>query len=346
MLRPDLNKFPDYKPGKSDGDKLKLSSNEIPNPPLPSILEAMTRAAAETNRYQINGCPELTTELSKYLGVPEDHLAIAAGASAIVQQAIGMSCHTGDEVIFPWRSFEAYPLYVRMAGAEPVMTPLTEDDRLGLDAVIEAITDKTRAIILCNPNNPTGTTITKGEFRDFMERVPKDIVVILDEAYWEYNDAEDTPNSAEEIFNYPNLVGARTFSKAFGLAGARVGYGIASPELIHGLKLMTMPLTVTYMAEKAAIAALNSAEELLARVKETKVQRERVAEAIGARPSKGNFVWIPRGDAEEVERKLSDEGVIIRRYLDEGVRVSITTEEETNIFLAAWERAGIRPYGE
>lgn len=107
---------------------------------------------------------------------------------------------------------------------------------------------------------------------------------------------------------------------------------------------MTMPLTVTYMAEKAAIAALNSAEELLARVKETKVQRERVAAAIGARPSKGNFVWIPRGDAEEVERKLSDEGVIIRRYLDEGVRVSITTEEETNIFLAAWERAGIEPW--
>lgn len=221
------------------------------------------------------------------------------------------------------------------------MTPLTEDNRLGLDAVIEAITDKTRSIILCNPNNPTGTTITKGEFRDFMERVPKDIVVILDEAYWEYNDAEDTPDSAEKIFNYPNLVGARTFSKAFGLAGARVGYGIASPGLIHGLKLITMPLTVTYMAEKAAIAALNSAEELLARVEEIKVQRERVAEAIGARPSKGNFVWIPRGDAKEAERKLSDEGVIIRRYLDEGVRVSITTEEETTSF---WPPGSMRAF--
>ncbi|MDK8469963.1 histidinol-phosphate transaminase [Corynebacterium accolens] len=344
MLRDDLHKFPDYKPGKTEPNKLKLSANEIPNPPLPSVLGAMTQAASVANRYQINGSPELRAELSAYLGLPEENIAVAPGASAIVQQAVMATCHTGDEVIFPWRSFEAYPLYVRMAGAEPIMTPLTHDDRLGLDAVIDAITDRTRLIILCNPNNPTGTTISQEEFENFMARVPKDIVVLLDEAYWEYNDDPDSPNAAKEIQNYPNLIGARTFSKAFGLAGARVGYGMASPELVDALNLLALPLTVSYIGELGAIAALHAQDELDARVDETKRQRTRVAQALGVPESRANFVWLPRGDAKEVERKISEEGIIIRRYLDEGVRVSITTEEETTAFLNAWERAGIQPW--
>lgn len=344
MLRDDLHKFPDYKPGKSAPNKLKLSANEIPNPPLPSVLGAMTRAASCANRYQVNGSPELRAELSSYLELPEENIAVAPGASAIVQQAVMATCHTGDEVIFPWRSFEAYPLYVRMAGAEPIMTSLTEDERLDLDAVIGAITPKTRLIILCNPNNPTGTTISQKEFDHFMAKVPKDIVVLLDEAYWEYNDDPDTPNGAQEVRNYPNLISARTFSKAFGLAGARVGYGMGSPELINALNLLALPLTVSYIGELGAIAALHAQDELQERVDETKRQRTRVAQALGVPESRANFVWIPRGDAEEVEHKIYEEGVVIRRYLDEGVRVSITTEEETTAFLNAWERAGIQPW--
>ena len=344
MLRDDLHKFPDYKPGKSAPNKLKLSANEIPNPPLPSVLGAMTRAASCANRYQVNGSPELRAELSSYLELPEENIAVAPGASAIVQQAVMATCHTGDEVIFPWRSFEAYPLYVRMAGAEPIMTSLTEDERLDLDAVIGAITPKTRLIILCNPNNPTGTTISQKEFERFMAQVPKDIVVLLDEAYWEYNDDPDTPNGAQEVRNYPNLISARTFSKAFGLAGARVGYGMGSPELINALNLLALPLTVSYIGELGAIAALHAQDELQERVDETKRQRTRVAQALGVPESRANFVWIPRGDAEEVEHKIYEEGVVIRRYLDEGVRVSITTEEETTAFLNAWERAGIQPW--
>lgn len=344
MLRDDLHKFPDYKPGKSAPNKLKLSANEIPNPPLPSVLGAMTRAASCANRYQVNGSPELRAELSSYLELPEENIAVAPGASAIVQQAVMATCHTGDEVIFPWRSFEAYPLYVRMAGAEPIMTSLTEDERLDLDVVIGAITPKTRLIILCNPNNPTGTTISQQEFDHFMAKVPKNIVVLLDEAYWEYNDDPDTPNGAQEVRNYPNLISARTFSKAFGLAGARVGYGMGSPELINALNLLALPLTVSYIGELGAIAALHAQDELQERVDETKRQRTRVAQALGVPESRANFVWIPRGDAEEVEHKIYEEGVVIRRYLDEGVRVSITTEEETTAFLNAWERAGIQPW--
>ena len=169
-------------------------------------------------------------------------------------------------------------------------------------------------------------------------------MVLLDEAYWEYNDDPDSPNAAKEIQNYPNLIGARTFSKAFGLAGARVGYGMASPELVDALNLLALPLTVSYIGELGAIAALHAQDELDARVDETKRQRTRVAQALGVPESRANFVWLPRGDAKEVERKISEEGIIIRRYLDEGVRVSITTEEETTAFLNAWERAGIQPW--
>lgn len=177
-----------------------------------------------------------------------------------------------------------------------------------------------------------------------MAKVPKNIVVLLDEAYWEYNDDPDTPNGAQEVRNYPNLISARTFSKAFGLAGARVGYGMGSPELINALNLLALPLTVSYIGELGAIAALHAQDELQERVDETKRQRTRVAQALGVPESRANFVWIPRGDAEEVEHKIYEEGVVIRRYLDEGVRVSITTEEETTAFLNAWERAGIQPW--
>ena len=244
----------------------------------------------------------------------------------------------------PWRSFEAYPLYVRMAGATPVLTPLTDDYRVDLNAALAALTDKTKLIILCNPNNPTGTVITRTEFRDFMDRVPKDVVVLLDEAYWEYNDAPDTPDSTEEYLRYPNLLGVRTFSKAWGLAGMRVGYAVAGPEIINALRLLSLPLTVTAMAEMAAVEVLKHQDELLDAVATTKAQRDRVAEALGAEKSYGNFVWLPRADAAEVEQKILDEGVVIRRYLDEGVRVSITNEQETTQFLEAWERAGIQPW--
>lgn len=341
MLRADLSLFPDYKPGKSDDTKLKLSANEASFGPLPTALDAIRDAAARSNRYPISGSPVLRTALAERLGLPEEHVAVTPGASAVIQQAVFMTCSPGDEVLFPWRSFEAYPLYARVGGATPVQVPLGDGEAIDLDAVADAITDRTRLIIICNPNNPTGLTITKAEFAAFMQRVPEDVVVILDEAYYEFNDAEDTPDAVEEVGKYPNLIGARTFSKAYGLAGLRVGYGFGNPELIRALGLVALPLTVTELSELAAVASLAAHDELMVRVKETQAQRDRVSDVLGVHRSRGNFVWIPGSDGPDIERKISDQGVIIRSYPDAGARVSITDETETDQFLDAWRRAGL-----
>lgn len=341
MLRDDLSKFPDYRPGKSAPGALKFSANEMTQPPLPAAIEAMAEACAQGNRYPVAGCPDLTDELASELGLPTDHIAITPGASAVVQQAVMMTCTKGDEVLFPWRSFEAYPLYARVAGAEPVTVPLTEDHRLDLPAVLAAITDRTRIIILCNPNNPTGTTITRAEFRDFMAQVPSDIVVVLDEAYYEFNRVTDTPNAAEEVQQYPNLIGARTFSKAYALAGLRVGYGFGNPELMNGLNLLALPLTVTSIAEQSAIASLRAKDQLDARINETIEQRERVAQALGGVASQTNFVFLPTDEGADMEAKMAEQNVIIRYFPGSGIRVSITDTVETDQFLEAWRAAGL-----
>ena len=341
MLRKDLDEFPYYRPGKSAEGKVKLSSNEADYAPPSFVQDAIHAAVQYGNRYGEFRSPELTTALAEYLGLSEDNLCVGPGASSIVQRAVRITCNTGDEVVFPWRSFEAYPLYVRMAGAVPVTVPLADDYSIDLHACAEAITEKTKLVILCNPNNPTGTTFSRAEFREFMDMIPDDLVVLIDEAYWEFNDDPDRPDAVQEIQDYPNLVGARTFSKAFGLAGMRVGYGFAQPELAKALNLVALPLAVTGMAEQAAIAALAHREAFNPRVEESKRQRDRIAQAIGAAPSQGNFVWLPRADAADVEQRIFDEGVIIRRYGDEGVRISVTSEQEADAFLNAWERAGL-----
>lgn len=341
MLRADLSLFPDYKPGKSDETKLKLSANEANFGPLPTALEAIRESALRANRYPISGSPVLRKALAARLGLAEEQVVVTPGASAVIQQAVLMTCSAGDEVLFPWRSFEAYPLYARVGGATPVQVPLGEDEAIDLDAVADAITDRTRLIIICNPNNPTGLTITKDEFTEFMRRVPEDIVVVLDEAYYEFNDADDTPDGVEEIAKYPNLIGARTFSKAYGLAGLRVGYGFGNPELIRSLGLVALPLTVTELSELAAVASLEAHDELMVRVKETQAQRDRVSETLGLQRSHGNFVWIPGENGAEIEQKINAEGVIIRSYPDSGARVSITDEAEMDQFLEAWKRAGL-----
>ena len=341
MLRADLSLFPDYKPGKSDETKLKLSANEAKFGPLPTALDAIREAAARANRYPISGSPVLRKALADRLGLTEEQVAVAPGASAVIQQAVFMTCSAGDEVLFPWRSFEAYPLYARVGGATPVQVPLGQGEAIDLNAVADAITERTRLIIICNPNNPTGLTITKDEFTEFMRRVPEDVVVILDEAYYEFNDAEDTPDAVEEIAKYPNLLGARTFSKAYGLAGLRVGYGFGNPELVRALGLVALPLTVTELSELAAVASLDAHDELMVRVKETQTQRDRIAKELGLQRSYANFVWMPCDNGAEVEQKISAEGVIIRSYPDSGARVSITDATEMDQFLAAWRRAGL-----
>lgn len=333
MIRPDLSSLPAYVPGKRQPNAVKLSSNEIAQGPLPSIADAMAEAAASINRYPDMGAVELREALAAHLGFDFDQVTVGTGSSALCQQLVQIACDKDEEVIFPWRSFEAYPIFAQIHGATGVAIPL-KDEGMDLDAMAAAITDKTRLIFVCNPNNPTGTTITREQFAEFMAKVPEDIIVALDEAYFEYNRAENTPVATDAAHNYPNVVGLRTFSKAYGLAGARVGYAFGPAHIIEAMQKVAVPFSVSSVAQAGAIAALKAQDELAARVEETVAERARVTAAIGAIPSEANFVWLPGAKAELADA-LAARGVLVRCF-PEGIRVTVTTAEESDALLAAW----------
>ena len=337
MIRPDLEAITAYVPGVRDERAIKLSSNECAEGPLPPVLDAMREALGEINRYPDIGALKLRTALGEHLGVDPDQVALGAGSSALCQQLVSIAAQPGDEVVFPWRSFEAYPIFVQVVGATPVPVPLDSDNRLDMPALATAVTERTKLIFICNPNNPTGTTITNAEFAAFMDEVPADVLVVLDEAYFEYNQAADTPVATEVITRYPNVVGLRTFSKAYGLAGARIGYAFGPRPIIEALNKVSIPFSVSAVAQEAALASLAAQKELRARIDGTVAERSRVVAKLGLAESQANFVWLP-GAGKELADRLAAEGVLVRAF-PEGIRVTVTNAEETDALLEAWDRA-------
>ena len=335
IVRADISEIPSYVPGKRLADALKLSSNEVAHPPLPAAVAAMAEAATTANRYPDMGATDLVHAIAKHLKLRPEQVAVGCGSSALCQQLVQITCTTGDEVVFPWRSFEAYPIFARVAGATPRPVPLTADHRVDLPALAAAITPATRLVFVCNPNNPTGTTITKREFEEFMAVVPPTTLVALDEAYFEFVRTQDTPMGTEVVIKHENVVALRTFSKAYGLAGVRVGYAFGNPAIIAALNKVAIPFGVSAIAQAGAIASLAGAAQLLERTNETVSERNRVARAIGAIPSEANFVWIPTETAATLAQQLADQGVIVRAF-PEGVRITVTDHAEANRFLAAW----------
>ncbi|OHR20907.1 histidinol-phosphate transaminase [Corynebacterium sp. HMSC034A01] len=337
MIRPDLEAIPPYVPGVRDERAIKLSSNECAEGPLPPVLDAMSNTLGEINRYPDIGALRLRTALGQHLGVEPEQVALGAGSSALCQQLVSIAAQPGDEVVFPWRSFEAYPIFVQIVGATPVKVPLDSDNRLDMPALAAAVTERTKLIFLCNPNNPTGTTITNAEFTAFMDKVPADVLVVLDEAYFEYNQAADTPVATEVITRYPNVVGLRTFSKAYGLAGARIGYAFGPRPIIDALNKVSIPFSVSAIAQEAALASLEAQEALRARIDGTVAERSRVVAKLGLAASQANFVWLP-GAGKELADRLAAEGVLVRSF-PEGIRVTVTNTEETDALLEAFDRA-------
>lgn len=335
IVRADISEIPSYIPGKRLADALKLSSNEVTHPPLPAAVAAMAEAATTANRYPDMGATDLIHAIAKHLKLRPEQVAVGCGSSALCQQLVQITCTTGDEVVFPWRSFEAYPIFARVAGATPRPVPLTADHRVDLPALAAAITPATRLVFVCNPNNPTGTTITKQEFEEFMAVVPPTTLVALDEAYFEFVRTQDTPMGTEVVVKHENVVALRTFSKAYGLAGVRVGYAFGNPAIIAALNKVAIPFGVSAVAQAGAIASLAGAAQLLERTNETVSERDRVARAIGAIPSEANFVWIPTETAATLAQQLANQGVIVRAF-PEGVRITVTDHAEANRFLAAW----------
>lgn len=342
-IRPDLESIPAYVPGRTFPGAVKLASNETTIGPLPSVREAIAEATSDLNRYPDNGATELVAALAARLDVTPDRVAVGGGSVSLCQELVQITCDAGDEVIFAWRSFEAYPVVTAVAGATPVRVPNTEDHGHDLKAMLGAITDRTRLIFVCNPNNPTGTLLGKDELEQFLDAVPPHIVVALDEAYFEYvrpEPGDDLPDGLSLAEGRRNVVVLRTFSKAYGLAGLRVGYAVADPAIVVALSKVHTPFSVNTLGQRAAIASLAAAQELLARTDGVVAERERVHEVLieagyDVPVSNANFVWLPLGDrSERFSDAAAEAGVILRNFTGEGTRVTIGDPHENDLFLA------------
>lgn len=338
-----LDTMPAYRAGKAvvsaDGRSYKLSSNESPYEPLPSVVEAIARAASEVHRYPDPGAAGLTAALADRHGVPAEHIALGAGSVTVAQQLFETVGEPGAEVVYAWRSFEAYPLLADLAGTTSVTVPLLEE-RHHLEAMAEAITPRTRMVFVCNPNNPTGTVVRGAELEAFLDRVPEDVLVVLDEAYREYVRDGDVTDGLGVYRARPNVAVLRTFSKAYGLAGLRVGYLIADGPVAEAVRKTTVPFAVNHLAQAAAIASLAAEKELLERVETVVKERERVREALIAQGwtvpvTEANFVWLRLGERTvDFAEACAAEGVAVRPFAGEGARVSVGTPEANDTFLA------------
>lgn len=350
-IRPEIAALPPYRQGKQAGaDAFKLSSNENPFEPLPSVTEAIA-SATPANRYPDATAGALRARLSERYGVEPDGVHIAAGSVSILYQLVQAAATVGDEVVYAWRSFEAYPGLVLVSGAAGVPVPLLPDGRHDLDAMAAAVTDRTRAIIVCTPNNPTGPIITSAEFAAFLAKVPADVLVLLDEAYAEFVTAEGAVDGlGERIFEtHPNVVVLRTFSKAYGLAGLRVGYAIGHPRVLDAARSTGIPLSVTSAAERAAIASLDAEAELRERVAVIVERRTALLEGLRAQgwdvpDSQSNFVWLPAGGrALAVAAAFEEAGLIVRPFDGDGVRISVGEEDSVTRVLEV--AAALAPVG-
>jgi histidinol-phosphate aminotransferase len=267
--------------------------------------------------------------------VESDAVHIGAGSVSSLAQLVLATSGPGDEVIFAWRSFEAYPWLATVAGATAVRVPLTEDECHDLPAMAAAITDRTRAIIVCSPNNPTGPIVTQADFDTFMAAVPADVLVILDEAYAEFVTNPDAVDGLRTLGTkgHPNVVALRTFSKAFGLAGLRIGYAVGHPRILDAARSTSIPLSVTAQAEEAALASLDREDELLKRVHTIAERRDQLATALRAHgwripEAQGNFVWLPSGrETLDLVEAFDAAGLIVRPFAGDGLRISVGEED-------------------
>jgi histidinol-phosphate aminotransferase len=326
-LRPDIEVLQPYRQGKpAADDAYKLSSNENPFEPLPAVLEAI--AGASINRYPDGTATALRVRLAERYGVTQHQIQVGAGSVAVLAQLISAASGPGDEVVYSWRSFEAYPGLVTVAGATSVLVPNTHDHRHDLPAMARAITERTRVVIVCSPNNPTSTIVTRDEFESFMAHVPPTVLTVLDEAYIEFVTDPHAVRGIPLLATYPNLVVLRTFSKAYGLAGLRIGYAVGPEYVMDAARAAAIPLSVIEPAQLAALASLDHEEQLLERVNRIAVLRDEVWRSLVdqgwdvPRPN-GNFVWLTTGAATSEAHDIFARHGIITRALGDGLRITI-----------------------
>ena len=343
-LREALAAVPAYKPGKPaavarGGPAYKISSNENPYPPLPSVLQVVADAATEMNRYPDMAVTALTDALARRLGVPREHIATGTGSVGVLGQLIAATCDPGDEVVYAWRSFEAYPIVVAIAGAVSVQVPLDANARHDLAAMAAAITPRTRLILVCTPNNPTGPVVHQDDLDAFLDSVPGDILVVIDEAYVEFVTDDRAPDGLATYAARPNVAILRTFSKAYGLAGLRVGYAVAHEPVAQALRKTAVPFGVSTIAQQAAIASLDAFDELQERVDALVAERVRVVAGLRRQgwhvpETQANFVWLPLGaDTLAFAAAAEQAGLVVRAFPGEGARCTIAETEANDLLL-------------
>jgi histidinol-phosphate aminotransferase len=358
LFRPAIGPLVPYEPGKPVEEVqrelglervVKLASNEGQFGPFPEALEAIARGAPQLNRYPDGGAYRLRAALAEVHGVGFENVALAAGADAVVMYLSLAVLDPGDEVVCGWPSFPSYVLDAIKLGAEPKRVPLT-DYRYDVERLLAEIGPRTKIVYLCNPNNPTGTMIARAQVEAYFERVPDHVLTVLDEAYFEYVDQPDYPDGIEESFKVRRRVLVlRTFSKIYGLAGLRVGYGVGDADVVEAIGKVRNAFEVNQTAQDAALASLGNDEEIRRRRRGTAAGRAQLEEActgLGltvAAPAVANFVYAEVGeDARPVFEALLREGVIVRPLAPFGapgaIRVTVGTSEENEFFAAALER--------
>lgn len=358
-VRPVFDTLPSYAAGKPPAPvegltRYKLSSNENPLGPVPEVARVLAEFDA-VHRYPDSLSTALRTALAEQLGVDAEDIVTGAGSLGALNQIIktfaGVEADGGqNEVIYAWRSFEAYPILVGIMGARSVQVPNLPDGSHDLDAMAAAITDRTRLILVCTPNNPTGPAVTESQIRSFLAKVPATVPVVIDEAYFEFCAASSIPEGEEPPLNgldiyrdYPNVIILRTFSKAQGLAGLRVGYSISHPQITRHLRVAATPFAVSALAERAAVASIEHQEAVMERVSHIVAERERVTARLRELgyefPSTyANFVWLPLGERTgEFVDLMNRNALSVRAFGSEGVRVSIGEIEANDRFLSLCE---------
>jgi histidinol-phosphate aminotransferase len=344
-----LTALPVYKPGKSAevamaehqiASAIKLASNENPFDPLPSVRACLADASALLNRYPDHRATALREALASRHGLSAEQVAVGCGSVGLLQQILLSFVDPGDDVVYAWRSFEAYPIYTSVVGGNSVQVPLA-GDAFDMAAIEAALTPRTKVVLITSPNNPTGTTVTHDEMVRLLVVAPAGCLVVLDEAYYEYITATDAPRALELLAEYPNLLVLRTFSKAYGLATLRVGYAFAHPEVIAAVDKTLIPFAVNGIGQAAALASLAAEGELTIRVAATLAERDRVVAALLAADhrvadAQANFVWMPVGaEAASLTLALESRGIVTRPFPGEGIRVTIGSPGENDLFLAA-----------
>ncbi len=358
LLRPALEGLIPYEPGKPVEEVqrelglervVKLASNEGPLGPFPAALDALARSAAELNRYPDGGAYRLRIALAERHGVNFEEIAIGAGADGLIDGISQAVLDPGDQVVCGWPSFPSYVIYALKLGADAVRVPLL-DHRYDLDALLDAVRPRTKLVYVCHPNNPTGTTNTRAELDAYFEQVPEHVVTVLDQAYFEYIDDPDYPDGVADYFKQGRrVIVLRTFSKIYGLAGLRVGYGVADAEIVTGLGKTRRAFDLTTPAQEAALASLDAEDEVARRRRangEGRAELERVVRGAGytvVGPAAGNFVFVDTvEDAQSLFDALLHEGVIVRPLAGFGapnaIRITVGTPDEHAFLAQALER--------